>query len=198
MPRWRLRRRFAEGRRTVLLGALTLHCCCDSDSRPLLRQNHVMDEPTVPASSQLLGERLRRLKEERNERQAQRRAAPVRRQALSKAQRAEILAKTDSRCHICGGGVVQKWQADHVLAHSGGGAHSVDNYLAAHALCNNYRWDYSAEEFQWILKIGVWARSRMEGRSTFGQELLKRFYEYERRRAGRRVRATPTQSANDA
>jgi hypothetical protein len=28
------------------------------------------------------------------------------------------------------------------LAHSTGGKHRVDNYLAAHSVCNNYRWHY--------------------------------------------------------
>ena len=55
-----------------------------------------------------------------------------------------------------------QWKADHVLAHSSGGVHSPENYLPAHALCNGYRWDYDPEEFQWLLKIGVWARRQME------------------------------------
>ena len=29
----------------------------------------------------------------------------------------------------------------------------MHNYLAAHAICNNYRWNYGAEEFQLILKL---------------------------------------------
>jgi hypothetical protein len=78
------------------------------------------------------------------------------------------------------------WQADHVLAHSSGGAHSRENYLAAHPLCNNYRWDYSAEEFQWVLKIGVWARHEMESGSRLGVDILRHFFEYERRREKRR------------
>ena len=67
-----------------------------------------------------------------------------------------------------------------------GGGHSRDNYLAAHSLCNNYRWDYSAEEFQWILKIGVWARYEMEGDGRLGKEILKRFFDYECSRVKRR------------
>ena len=95
----------------------------------------------------------------------------------------EVYAKTAGRCHICGGAVEgTAWQADHVLAHSAGGVHAADNYLPAHSVCNNYRWDYSAEEFQWVLKIGVWARLQMEKDSTFGEELLRRFANYERKR----------------
>jgi hypothetical protein len=56
----------------------------------------------------------------------------------------------------------------------------------AHALCNNYRWDYSAEEFQWILKIGVWARRQMELESPVGRATLAAFFEYDRKRDARR------------
>src|SRR4051795_1329854 len=65
-----------------------------------------------------------------------------RRRALSRVERQRVHAKTAGRCHICGGIVDEGWQADHVLAHSGGGGSEADNYLAAHVLCNNYRWDY--------------------------------------------------------
>ena len=67
---------------------------------------------------------------------------------LTTTERLAINNETDGRCHICAGLVGENWQADHVLCHSDGGLHSVENYLASHALCNNYRWDYSPEEFQ--------------------------------------------------
>lgn len=92
-----------------------------------------------------------------------------------------------------------KWDADHVLAHSSGGAHAAENYLPAHRLCNNYRWDYSPEEFQWVLKMGVWARTQMEKGGGFGDELLRRFFVYEMRREGRRKsnRAATSSSSPD-
>jgi hypothetical protein len=37
---------------------------------------------------------------------------------------------------------------------------SITN-LPAHSTCNNYRWDYLPEEFQYILKLGVWASTQM-------------------------------------
>ncbi len=95
---------------------------------------------------------------------------------------------TDSRCHICGGRILARWQADHVMAHSSGGRHAVENYLPAHKLCNNYRWDYSPEEFQWILKLGVWARTQIERDTHIGAIVRDTFYEYERRRDQRRRR----------
>jgi hypothetical protein len=79
-----------------------------------------------------------------------------------------------------------RWQADHVLAHAGGGPHSIETFLPAHALCNNYRWDYDPEEFQWVLKIGVWARRQMESESAFGRTMLERFFDYELQRQSRR------------
>jgi hypothetical protein len=124
-----------------------------------------MDEPSLPPSPELLARRLRHLRNDRRDRHARRRAMPVRRQALSAQDRATVLAKTASRCHLCGGKVVERWTADHVLAHAGGGHHAVDNYLPAHGLCNGYRWASSAEEFQWVMKIGVWAPRQMERRS---------------------------------
>ena len=79
------------------------------------------------------------------------------------------------------------WQADHVLAHSAGGTHSADNYLPAHALCNNYRWDYSAEEFQLILKLGVWTRTQIERlRTDFGRKAAAAFLAHESKRQARR------------
>jgi hypothetical protein len=109
---------------------------------------------------------------------------------LTPTERLAIHSKTDGRCHICGGLVGENWQADHVLCHRDGGLHSVENYLASHALCNNYRWDYSPEEFQWILKIGVWARTQMTNKnSRFGSELAERFFQYEVRRQNRRLRS---------
>ncbi len=39
----------------------------------------------------------------------------IKRRTLTKKQRALVLQKTASKCHICGGGVtIDKFQADHV------------------------------------------------------------------------------------
>jgi hypothetical protein len=108
------------------------------------------------------------------------------REALSRKERQLILAKTNGRCHICGGVVSERWQADHVLAHSGGGVHVVDNYLPAHAVCNNYRWDYTSDEFQEILKLGVWIRLQMEHKTPLGLTAAVRYLAHDKRRAARR------------
>ncbi len=53
------------------------------------------------------------------------RTGRVRRTALTRADRGELLRKTGGRCHICGGTIDRNdWEADHVLAHGTGGAHA--------------------------------------------------------------------------
>jgi 5-methylcytosine-specific restriction endonuclease McrA len=113
--------------------------------------------------------------------------ATQKRQSLSKEQRSLILSKTGGRCHICGGKIKksENWQADHVRAHTHGGEHSVENYLAAHALCNNYRWHYGSEEFQWIIKLGVWIRTLIETRDSLAMILAERYIKHERHRITR-------------
>ena len=145
-----------------------------------------MDEPVLPASARKLVNRLLKLGAARHQQHEESRAAPSRRKALSTGARRNVLDKTGRRCHICGGLIEERWQADHVLAHSGGGQHSAENYLPAHRLCNNYRWDYLPEEFQWILKIGVWAHGQMKNGGTLGSAMLERFFVYEVNRQQRR------------
>lgn len=145
------------------------------------------DEAVYPSTAQKLATRLAALRNARRQRQASRRATPTPRRKLTQRERAAVLAKTGGRCHICGGMVRgREWEADHVLAHGAGGTHSVEDYLPAHTLCNGYRWDYSSEEFQWVLKIGVWARKVMEDGSPLGADILARFFAHEVRREKRR------------
>src|SRR5436853_681448 len=116
-----------------------------------------VSEPGEPETVEELISLLRAWHAERRAGKAAQKQRIRRRRALSRVERQRVHAKTAGRCHICGGIVDEGWQADHVLAHSGGGGSEADNCLPAHALCNNYRWDYLAEEFQMILKLGVWA-----------------------------------------
>ncbi len=60
--------------------------------------------------------------------------------------------------------------------------------LTRHATCNNYRWDYLPEEFQWTLKIGVWARLVMEKQDGLGQAMTRGFAAHERTREQRQRR----------
>ena len=108
--------------------------------------------------------------------------------SLTAAERLQVLAKTSGRCHICGGKIHGgTWQADHVIAHSAGGRHAVDNYLPAYSTCNNCRWDYLPKEFQYILKLGVWARTQIERGAIVGNDVARAFAGHEARRAKRRI-----------
>ena len=136
-----------------------------------------------PASA--YAEFLTSLRAERRNTKRLRKLDGLARRALSTSERELVLSKTGGRCHICGGTINGPWHADHVLSHSAGGKHAVDNYLAAHAVCNNYRWDYTESEFQEILKLGVWARTQVEKSTPLGREIASRFSRHEERRRAR-------------
>lgn len=102
------------------------------------------------------------------------------RSRLTKTQRELILSKTDSRCHICGTKLDStNFQADHVQSHSSGGNHAENNYLPSCFTCNNYRWHYSSEEIQIILKLGVWLKTKITSDVEVGKELANRFVKHE-------------------
>jgi 5-methylcytosine-specific restriction endonuclease McrA len=117
----------------------------------------------------------------------------AKRRLLSPRQRRVVFQKTGGKCHICGGPIGQHeaWQADHVFSHSLGGQHSVDNYLPAHSTCNNYRWFYLSEEFQWILKLGVWLKTQIKNETYPGRIAAEAFLVHERGRVARRKTGQP-------
>ncbi len=82
-----------------------------------------------------------------------------------------------------------------MFSHSLGGRHEADNYLPAHSICNNYRWFYGTEEFQWILKLGVWLRTQIEKETVLGRLAAKAFCTYDCIRAARRTRNTERDGA---
>ncbi|MBL0238091.1 MAG: HNH endonuclease [Saprospiraceae bacterium] len=112
---------------------------------------------------------------------------------ISKEDRKVIHAKTGGKCHVCGQHLeVEKFEADHVKSHSSGGASLTDNFLPACKTCNNYRWHYLADELQWILKLGVWAKTEIEKGSSIGFKMAETFVSREKKREGRRK--TPRQN----
>ena len=141
-------------------------------------------DPSEPQSIEELQELLSTLRRSRHKYKHEH--GRLDRRRLSPKERIKVLSITAGRCHICGGEIRGHWQADHVLAHSGGGGHREDNYLPAHSLCNNYRWDYQAEEFQLILKIGVWTRTQIERDKPLGRNVASAFLAHESRRRSRR------------
>ena len=134
--------------------------------------------------------RLRSLRKDRRAKRLELRGKAAR-MRLSGADRRLVFAKTAGRCHICGGLIDGPWEADHVFSHSMGGPHEADNYLPAHPLCNNYRWFYGTEEFQWILKLGVWLRTQIERQTALGRLAAAAFCVYDRNRSSRRKIASP-------
>ena len=130
---------------------------------------------------------LRELRVQRGSRVNSAGEGQTKRRSLRSAERRQVLQKTNGHCHICGGIIDGRdWEADHVLAHSIGGTHALQNYLPAHSICNNYRWHYAADEFQWILKLGVWLRTQIEKETPIGLLAGKKFCQHEGRRADRR------------
>ena len=146
-----------------------------------------MRDDWVPENSLIFSEYLYDLFQKRVEGKNYHRKNRANRKSLSKTERLKVLNKTDGKCHICGGDVEQeKWQADHVLAYSGGGNHGVENYLPAHGLCNHYRWDYLPEEFHEILRLGVWLRTQIQNETKVGFDAADKFLKYEHQRISRR------------
>jgi len=147
-------------------------------------------EKWVPETSKEMAEYLKDLHKQREDLKTINKSSPRRRKILSSSERLQVLEKTANRCHICGGQIEDVWEADHVLAHSGGGEHSVDNYLPAHRICNNYRWDYISQEFQEILRMGVWLRNEVEIQSPIGKQAGEAFIKKEKRRLDRRKKVS--------
>jgi hypothetical protein len=102
------------------------------------------------------------------------------RHQLTKKQRDIVLSKTDGRCHLCGIELDGKdFQADHVKSYSSGGVHNENNYLPSCSTCNNYRWHYSPEEIQVILKMGVWVKTKVINDPSLGLAIANAFIKYE-------------------
>ena len=146
-----------------------------------------MRDEWMPKNVEDFALHLTQLRTQREELKGSAKSPNRMRHTLSPDQRKAILLKTDGRCHVCGGAIEGTWQADHVLAHSGGGNDSAENYLPAHGTCNNYRWDYLPEEFQEILRMGVWLRTQLERQTRIGKLAGVVFIAHEKRRLGRRT-----------
>jgi len=150
-----------------------------------------MNELRLPESGEELTKRLKELHEDRKRVQAKRKEGkPEGRRSLSDDERTKVLAKTAGHCHLCGGDMSQNsdgelteeralvadFVVDHIVPFASGGKDALDNFLAAHGLCNGCRWFYSPEEFQWILRMGIWARKQMEDSKTdIGRKMREPF-----------------------
>jgi len=158
-----------------------------SDARPEFGLYCFMSSEMTFGETDGFPKLFKRLHAERRQRMCSSKDQKRARVSLTKAERDNILLKSDRRCHICGGRIDgADWEADHVFAYSTGGSHSLENYLPAHAFCNHYRWNYGSEEFQWILKLGVWMRGQIENETTVGVATAKCFIKHEQKRIKRR------------
>jgi 5-methylcytosine-specific restriction endonuclease McrA len=147
-----------------------------------------MTKDEVSWDSHQLAKELRRLHGRRRRKIKRLRVKRIPRSSLSRANREKVWDKTGGRCHICGGSLDgDKWHADHVLAYASGGAHSSDNYLPTHSLCNSYRRSFSDVEFQWVLKLGVWLRGEIARETMIGREAGEKLCRHQQRLAGRRT-----------
>ena len=107
----------------------------------------------------------------------------LRKTPLKKQERFKVLEKTGFKCHVCGEQLTaDKFQADHIVSHCRGGESTIDNYLPSCNTCNNYRWHYLPEELHWILKLGVFAKTQIERRTTQGKYFAERFVKNENKR----------------
>jgi 5-methylcytosine-specific restriction endonuclease McrA len=151
-------------------------------------QSHDINEARMLFSSvDAFVSHLARLRANRLEAKKGRAAANGARPSIQGAKRQAVLAVTGGRCHICGGAISGRWVVDHVLARARGGEDSSNNLLPAHETCNRYRWFYGTEEFQWIIKLGVYFRTQIEEeRNPVALELASSFLAHERR-ARRRI-----------
>jgi len=145
-----------------------------------------MRDDWIPETSLIYSDYLQDLNNKRGQNKSANKKVKSKRRSLPMAERKLILKKTGGKCHICGGEIENYWEADHVLAHSGGGSNEGDNYLPSHRLCNNYRWDYLPEEFQEILKLGVWLRTQIQSKTKVGLYSADKFLKYEHQRISRR------------
>ena len=148
-----------------------------------------MSELPYIDNPEILKKEIKRLRDERekNKTKNKNKTKIARKYSLTQEERAAIWEKTDGNCHICGRAVeIGGFEADHVRNHAGGGSNQAENFLAACETCNNYRWNYSSEEIQWILKIGVWAKTKIEHDDKVGKGIAENFIKKEVEREKRR------------
>lgn len=105
----------------------------------------------------------------------------------SAERRKEIRQKTGGRCHVCGGPLGAKWQADHVRPHARGGDGSAANYLPCCKICNRARWHNRSKKIRNIMKYGVFAYSQVTAKTALGKELRKAYRAHRKRCKARRI-----------
>lgn len=113
------------------------------------------------------------------------------RSSLSTSLRKLVRAKTHGRCHVCGGPLDRRWQADHVVPLHQGGRNREENYLPACWTCNRVRWHYNSKVIRRILRLGAYARTEVRHGTKLGLKLKALYWRRldqnkSRRKPGRR------------
>jgi 5-methylcytosine-specific restriction endonuclease McrA len=94
------------------------------------------------------------------------------RASLTASDRAAVLKATNGTCHVCGGRVGRRWQADHVVPHKLGGESKLDNYLPICKECNRLRWSYTPEVIRLIMRLGTYAKNEIRHETELGEQLI--------------------------
>jgi 5-methylcytosine-specific restriction endonuclease McrA len=89
--------------------------------------------------------------------------------------RAAVRAKTGGKCHVCGGTLGDRWQADHVVPLNQGGRSKANNFLPVCTQCNRLRWGYKPAVLRLIMRFGIFAKQEIRRGSDLGDELIKLF-----------------------
>jgi len=97
---------------------------------------------------------------------------PDQRVSLTATERATVLKKTGGTCHVCGGPVGRKWQADHVVPHKLGGQARLENYLPICKECNRLRWFHTPDVVRLIMRLGVYAKNEIRHETELGDQLV--------------------------
>ena len=154
-----------------------------------------MNRASIPGSVEELAGVLEAFKKRRYAAKAAVKASQSQaaKRAATAADRPTIFARTGGKCHVCGGQMkfTDDWEADHVVAHSGGGTSDADNFLPAHRRCNFYRWDRPQDEFEYVWALGNWLQREVEGQTGIGRQAAAEFAAYEDRRKRRRKTPDP-------
>ena len=91
--------------------------------------------------------------------------------------RADVQAKTDGNCHMCGDTLTDTWQIGHVKAHRRGGKSTVENCLPICAECNRLRWTFRPEVIRLLLEFGRYAKQAIRGKggkpTKLGEDLIE-------------------------
>ena len=118
-------------------------------------------------------------------------STPQRTSSLTARERAIVLKITNGTCHVCGGRVGKRWQADHVVPHKLGGRARLDNYLPICKECNRLRWSYKPEVIRLIMRLGTYAKNEIRNKTELGEQLisivLKRLGSNKKRRVANRL-----------